>query len=236
MSEIYFIRHGQASFGQENYDRLSPAGIRQARLLGRHLARLDRSFNAVICGTLERQQHTAGAMIDAFGENGSRLPSPHTNPAFDEFDSQAVWLAILPQVLDDEPGAKADLDQMLADRRAFQRLFQQVMERWITDRYDSSECPGWQDFTGRVRTGIETLTNQWGSEKRLAVVSSGGPISVAVQMALGLSDANTISLTWQIANASVSRFKYSHRGIALAGFNDVAHLELEKDPQLITYR
>ena len=33
MSEIYFVRHGQASFGSEDYDRLSPLGVRQAQVL-----------------------------------------------------------------------------------------------------------------------------------------------------------------------------------------------------------
>jgi len=33
MSDLYLIRHGQASFGKDNYDRLSPLGIRQARIL-----------------------------------------------------------------------------------------------------------------------------------------------------------------------------------------------------------
>ena len=34
MTTIYLIRHGQASFGQQNYDQLSNKGERQAQLLG----------------------------------------------------------------------------------------------------------------------------------------------------------------------------------------------------------
>ncbi|MCH1491392.1 MAG: histidine phosphatase family protein, partial [Luminiphilus sp.] len=30
MASIYLIRHGQASFGSDNYDQLSPVGQRQA--------------------------------------------------------------------------------------------------------------------------------------------------------------------------------------------------------------
>jgi hypothetical protein len=37
-------------------------------------------------------------------------------------------------------------------------------------------------------------------------------------------------------NASVTRIKYNSRGITLAGFNDVSHLELEGDASLLTYR
>ncbi|HCT4576619.1 TPA: histidine phosphatase family protein, partial [Pseudomonas aeruginosa] len=37
MGSIYLIRHGQASFGADDYDVLSPTGIRQAEILGDHL-------------------------------------------------------------------------------------------------------------------------------------------------------------------------------------------------------
>ncbi|EPM78754.1 hypothetical protein A249_34210, partial [Pseudomonas syringae pv. actinidiae ICMP 18804] len=40
MGSIYLIRHGQASFGADDYDVLSPVGIRQSRVLGAHLAGL----------------------------------------------------------------------------------------------------------------------------------------------------------------------------------------------------
>ena len=38
MGSIYLIRHGQASFGADDYDVLSPLGVRQAEVLGDHLA------------------------------------------------------------------------------------------------------------------------------------------------------------------------------------------------------
>ncbi len=75
-----------------------------------------------------------------------------------------------------------------------------------------------------------------GTGKKIAVYTSGGPISVCVQKALTLSDENTLQLTWQIINASVTRLKYSNNRLMLSGFNDVTHLELEKDLGLITYR
>ncbi len=38
MATIYLVRHGQASFGKENYDQLSPRGWEQGKILGRWLA------------------------------------------------------------------------------------------------------------------------------------------------------------------------------------------------------
>ena len=37
MSELYLVRHAQASFGAANYDQLSDLGHQQSRWLGDHL-------------------------------------------------------------------------------------------------------------------------------------------------------------------------------------------------------
>jgi len=37
MGTLYLVRHGQASFGADNYDVLSPLGHRQAERLGQYL-------------------------------------------------------------------------------------------------------------------------------------------------------------------------------------------------------
>ena len=34
MSTLYLIRHGQASYGEADYDRLSPRGVEQAKAVG----------------------------------------------------------------------------------------------------------------------------------------------------------------------------------------------------------
>jgi hypothetical protein len=59
---------------------------------------------------------------------------------------------------------------------------------------------------------------------------------VAVQIALGLSDKKALEISWQLLNASITRIKYNSRGMMLAGFNEVTHLELEGDGRLLTYR
>jgi broad specificity phosphatase PhoE len=84
--------------------------------------------------------------------------------------------------------------------------------------------------------GVDKIAARHGSQKRLAVFTSGGPISVAVRSALGLSDRMTLEISWQLMNASITRLKYNSKGIMLAGFNEVSHLELEGDARLLTYR
>lgn len=47
MAELYLVRHGQASFGTENYDRLSALGEQQGVWLGEYFARQDIVFDRV---------------------------------------------------------------------------------------------------------------------------------------------------------------------------------------------
>ncbi len=103
MSEIYFIRHGQASFGEDNYDRLSPFGVRQAQCLAKHLAKTGKSFDGVYYGEMERQRNTAREFIRHYTSEGLAVPPPVVSDAFNEYDSFAVWQALIPEMLEDEP-------------------------------------------------------------------------------------------------------------------------------------
>jgi broad specificity phosphatase PhoE len=236
MSEIFMIRHGQASFGQDNYDQLSPVGVRQAKIVARHLSKFKKSFDAVYCGTMERQIRTAQELIECYIALKFSVPELVQSTAFDEYDSSAVWESLIPQIIEENPSLSKDLEQIYIDKKSFQQLFQKVMHRWISGEFDTPGSPKWADFKKRVWQGLQDIMDHHGSKKRLAVFTSGGPISAAIQRAMGISDQKTMEISWQIMNGSITRFKYNERGIALAGFNDIAHFELEQDEQLLTYR
>ena len=236
MSEIYLFRHGQASFGEDNYDRLSPNGVIQSQILARHLARTDKFFDAIYFGSLDRQQKTARELIDYYTENKLPVPRPVVSKAFNEYDSVAVWQALVPEISREDSSIEKDAAAMTGSKKAFQRIFSQVMNRWIAGRYDATGIPDWKDFKQQVNLGLSDLTALHGARKQIAVFTSGGPISVAVQAALELSDKKTLEVSWQLMNASVTRIKYNARGMMLAVFNDVTHLELEGDDKLLTYR
>ena len=51
---IVLVRHGQASFGADDYDRLSALGTEQARLLGQWWARLGAAPGTVMRGSLRQ--------------------------------------------------------------------------------------------------------------------------------------------------------------------------------------
>ena len=51
MGTLYLVRHGQASFGADNYDQLSALGWRQSRRLGEHFLQQGRQFDVILTGT-----------------------------------------------------------------------------------------------------------------------------------------------------------------------------------------
>lgn len=230
------IRHGQASFGSRNYDRLSPVGVIQAGIVADYLVKSGRHFDAVYSGALERQQKTAQALLNVLREQGLTAFRPITAEAFNEYDSETVFVHQIGLMKQEDPSLSRDVDRIYTDRKVFQRLFQQAMTRWASGKYDAPGSPAWRSFRQRVHAGIREVMQSQGAKKRVAVFTSGGPISAAVQLALDLSDETAMSVSWQIMNASVTRFKYNAEGIALAGFNDISHLLLKGDNRLLTYR
>ncbi|NUQ87355.1 MAG: histidine phosphatase family protein, partial [Glycomyces artemisiae] len=58
MGLLLLVRHGQASFGADDYDVLSETGWEQARLLGRWLAERRVTPTAVVQGGMRRHRET----------------------------------------------------------------------------------------------------------------------------------------------------------------------------------
>jgi broad specificity phosphatase PhoE len=236
MGTLYMVRHGQASFGSRNYDRLSPTGIAQSRILADHLAAIDLRPDALYCGDMARQRQTARAMIDLGREKGCPLPEIRIEPAFNEYPSGSIIEAYIAREADADPLLMADLAQVHRDRKAFQRLFEKILVSWVKGAFAGPGIVTWEAFRERVADGLRRVVAQNGRGRSILVCTSGGPISAAVQTALGLSDENALRVGWQIANGSVTKFLYDGTRLTLAGFNAIDHLRLRKDPALVTYR
>ena len=93
MTTIYLIRHGQASFGAESYDKLSPNGELQAKLLGRYFDEILKEAPYVVAGSMQRHQQTAQlALAECFPES-----EPVTDSAWNEFNHQQVFAQYEPR-------------------------------------------------------------------------------------------------------------------------------------------
>lgn len=233
------IRHGQASFMAENYDQLSQLGQTQARILGGAWAAADLHFDRVCSGPRERQKDTAKLVATAYAEAGREFPEIESYPEFDEYHADAVMQSGLPMLVARDARA-AELEQAFnsaADatlrHRSFQQLFEYVMAHWVRGDVVIEGSESWKQFCARVNAGVDRLVAQQGRSGRIAVFSSAGPMAVAMQRALSLSDAKTLDLSWMPRNACWSEFLYTDEKFAVSTFNAYGHLV---DPAHLTYR
>jgi broad specificity phosphatase PhoE len=236
MSMIYLIRHGQASFGHDNYDRLSELGIRQSRILARHLFDTGFQPDAVYSGTMERQTATAEEVISLYRAGGRSMPGLEQLIGLNEYDTTAIVTALFPAMAEEDPSLHDDLARMYASKASFKRVFETAMLRWVTGGYDKDGIETWEGLKTRVARDMKTLMERHGNGRNIAVFTSGGAIAASLSNVLGLPGDSAMRLNWQIVNTSVTRYMYNEERITLAGFNAIAHLEIERDPSLITYR
>jgi broad specificity phosphatase PhoE len=236
VGSIYLIRHGQASFGADDYDVLSPVGVEQAQVLGRHLADLGLTFDRCVAGDLRRQQHTASAAFDQYRALGLPAPVVEIDSAFNEFDGEAIIRALLPDLLTTEPHAADALRNGPQNRAGFQRIFALLIERWLAGTYDPPGLESWQGFVERVHGGLQRILDAADNTQKIAVFTSGGTITALLHLITRMPAAQAFELNWQIVNTSLNQLKFRGREVALASFNSHTHLQLLKAPQLITFR
>lgn len=235
MTTLWIIRHGQASFGDSDYDKLSETGLLQGRILGQYLKATGTNFQKVYTGTMKRQIDTAESVLSELA-TGHCPMGMESDPAFNEYDFKSIITALLPELLRDEPAMNEVLPNIFKDNREFQKLFGKIMERWVSGRYETPGVETYNDYVDRVSRGLERIAHKHETKTPVAVFTSGGVISVAMQLALGLSDHEAMRLAWWVKNTSVTVMNYSKGRFDLLAFNVLSHLELENKPELLTFR
>jgi broad specificity phosphatase PhoE len=240
MGSVTLIRHGQAAFLSDDYDRLSQLGEAQAKALGQYWIAQDVAFDRIFTGPRVRQARTARIVAETIKESGKDWPDAETIPELDEYDADAIVGKLLPVVLEfDERvrALKSAYDESRgapAEHKVFQKLFEAVTSAWIVGEHHPEGLESWRDFTARVRRAINGMVAGDGSGRRIAAFTSGGPISATLQLALNLSDQHTIAMNWRVKNASLTEFVFSGGArFTLDSFNCLPHLP---DTSLWSYR
>ncbi len=236
MGSIYLIRHGQASFGADDYDVLSPLGVQQAQILGDHLIATGVTLNACISGDMLRQKDTALAALARFSAANLATPTLDIDSAFNEIDVDSIIRLLVPKMLDQEPNAIDSLRNPLQDKAEFQRLFSMIMQRWAAGTDDIPEHLSWARFTQTVDAGLQRVLNNAAADDHIGIFTSGGTITACLHLLAGIPASNAFELNWQIVNTSLSRLKFRNDSVVLTSFNSHAHLDLLKNKKLITYR
>lgn len=239
MGILFLVRHGQASFLEENYDKLSPLGETQARLLGEYWVRRNVVFDRACVGPCIRQKDTLKLVTDAYVRAGLKFPEPLVLPEFDEYQGEAVLRRSLPALLENdqrirELHAAFQSSTGTADKRVtFQKLFEAVIGKWVRGEIAPQGVETWLEFCSRVNSGLLKFLSAGGRGERVAIFTSGGPIAVAMQRAMHLSAERALQVSWMSRNSSWSEFLYSAELFNLSAFNIDGHLS---DPAMMTYR
>lgn len=240
MSSLTLVRHGQASFFAEDYDKLSPLGEKQAALLGAHWAKRGLAFDEVYHGPRARQRQTAEIVGECYRQAGKPWPEPVLLPELDEYDLAGLVEHLLPDLLGRDPrfgDLVASYRQITGEGeekvRAFQRMFEALLYHWQTVTHAVEGVELWGSFRERVRRGLDRIRHRPGNGRRVAAFTSGGFIGTAVHLATGSPDPNALELNWRVRNGSLTDFIFTRERLTLDTFNSVPHLE---DAEVWTYR
>jgi broad specificity phosphatase PhoE len=222
MGTVYLVRHGQASFGADNYDKLSELGHRQCVKLGEYFRHKGLRFDAALVGTLQRQVESLAGIAKGMQWDAE----PLTWPGLNEYDSKAVVAAVHP-----EPLPKPTSPEQV--RHHF-RLLREGLAQWMAGKVQPEGMPSYADWLAGI-TGALDHVRATHHEKNVLIVSSGGPISTAVGQILGMPAEATIELNLRIRNSSVTELAFTPKRHMLVTYNTLPHLDHPDNANWITY-
>lgn len=234
MADLLLIRHGQARYGEVDYDRLSDRGHEQARQLGLELAR--RVPSIVFTGPLRRQVETYASARDAAGAIGVLLPDPIVVPELAEYPAFELLRELTPRLIAEDARFER-LDK--ADARTRELAFQTMILRWGSGAWLVPGVETSKEFSVRVKVGLDRVMSAGTNGQLVAAVTSAGPIGVGIGLSVGADEERMILLSRVVQNASISQLRFRTQGFAwqpnqvsMFAFNLTAHLP----PDLVTER
>ena len=213
MSTLFLIRHGQASLGADDYDRLSPLGREQSARLGPYFVARETVPDRLVVGPRRRHAETRDEAVGAWPELPQDLLDlldEHQCPEILEFHRER---------LDAAPGADLEADAT----KTFLRRFRHGSLLWARGELETP--PGmepWAQFRARIGQALDHLRHDIRRpDAKVALFTSGGVVAAAVGEVLGLDDEKTLQLSWGIQNASITTLSLSRAGYGLSRFNEL---------------
>lgn len=229
MSTIYLIRHGQASFGSQNYDQLSPTGYQQAKQLGLYLAEQSIPIQDVIIGGMKRHQQTAENSLEAISYSKDLILDPNWN----EYDHTRILTSYKPEYAKIEAIVQ-EIGHLPNPMEAFQHIFEQAIRRWVSNEYLEDYAETWEQMVNRTYDGFQNIYSNISSEQSVLVYTSAGTISALLSKILQLSLEDTLHLQWHMPNCAISTIKLNDGEYTVDTVSSIDHFE--NCPELITFR
>lgn len=218
MGAIYLIRHGQASFGADDYDALSPLGFEQSTVVGAELRRRGVAFGQIRSGTLARQRDTAATALKTLGSDVPVLEDARWNE-YDHVDLARRHAGGAPQ----------------EDSRAYQGVLDNALAAWVAAGESGPCAETWPAFLDRCRGALADLVSALGKGEHAAVFSSGGVIATLCGALIGAPEAGLQKLNRVTVNGGITKLVTGRGGVTLVSFNEHPHFEGDAAP-LLSYR
>jgi broad specificity phosphatase PhoE len=223
---LHLVRHGQASFGAGDYDRLSAVGHAQARAVGVALRERGVEPAVVVHGSLRRQRETAEAIAATWADAPDGPPPLREDARWDEYDHREL-LARLKARYRSGAVLAADMARTLKPQQAFQAALDDALERWTGGAHDDEYAESFGAFAERVGLALDEAVARAGEAARpgaTVVVSSAGAIGAVVAALLRLDPEAWAALNRVAVNTGVTTVVAGARGRSVVSFNDHGHL------------
>ncbi|ASK35900.1 histidine phosphatase family protein [Alloalcanivorax mobilis] len=222
MAKLFVVRHGQASFGAEDYDALSDLGRQQARWLGDYFAERGIRFQRAMSGSLKRQRDTAREILyrTELGE-----PELQTEAGLNEYDGHALYRGFT--------GNSDIAAHQKRDAVDYWRTFRAAYQGWVTDEL-RGEHESWGEFGERIEQAVARLCEGATREDNLLLVTSGGVIGTAISGILRTDPLSAIELNFQFRNTAFCEIVIAGERRRLITFNALPHLDRPDRRQAIT--
>lgn len=223
MATLYLVRHGQASFAAENYDRLSELGQQQSRWLGEYFAERGIRFARAVCGTMERQRDTARAILESMG---STLAAAE-HPGWNEYSGEALYKAYV--------GSEWAEARAKSDVRTVYRTVKAALADWSQDRLQGPLPETWSGFGERIAAAMRAACADLPDNVNVLAATSGGAIGRGIADLLQAPAQTAIELNLQFRNSGFCEIFFSPRSLRLISFNCIPHLDRADRRTAITY-
>ena len=229
MSELYLVRHAQASFGATDYDQLSDLGKKQSRWLGNYFLERGKNFERLIVGDMRRHHQTLDGICEGMGQSDrSRIVMPGLN----EYDFSKMTANYAKYFPDDPELVKLNSDPH--DKKQHYRLLRVVLSAWARDNIP--EIPEtWEQFSGRVQEAREQIQSETKVGEKVLAIGSGGSNSAFLGQVLKAPSETVFDLNLQSKNTGISCYFFNELKISLSSFNMVPHLDNEELSGFVTY-
>ena len=217
---LWLVRHGQASLGQSDYDRLSGLGHVRARL--RAEAGADWR---IVSGTHKRHRQT----VAVIGPDHA----PACQDWLNEYTVSALVAAAVEQA--DElaltPPDKAAFESPVTHLETFLEWFPDVIAAWQAARLVDPVNGTWAAWCERIRAGMEGWLEAVRNGETVVMVSSAGTISIMAMLLSGHELSWQRELNVRLYNTGVCRLAPHGDDWRAESLNCIRHLG---DPALHT--